>query len=144
MELKGAQLGFSFLQGKGIRINIFVSDRHKGIAKWIRECNSSTTHYFDQWHISKSVVKKLLAASKEKQCEIIAAWIPAIKNHIYWCSTSTKQGFQAMILAKWKSLLHHISNNHSGHPDILFPKCTHDDDIEPRDWIKKGFFYFYI
>ena len=140
MELKGAQLCFSYLQGKDIPINVFVSDRHKGVTKWIRECNHSTTHYFDQWHIAKSVVKKLFAASKQKECEIIGAWIPAVKNHIYWCSTSTKEGFQAMILAKWKSLLHHISNNHTGHPDVLFSECAHDDDIEPRDWIKKGIF----
>lgn len=58
MELKGAQLGFSHLYGAGLDIKVFVSDRHKGIAKWIRESNPSTTHFFDQWHIAKGVVKK--------------------------------------------------------------------------------------
>ena len=43
-----------------------------------------------------------------------------------------------MILAKWKSLLHHISNEHKEHPDPLFQECAHDDDIEPRQWVKKG------
>lgn len=142
MELKGAQLCFGYLQGKDIPIEVFVSDRHKGIAKWVRECNPSTVHYFDQWHIAKSIVKKLFAASKQKGCEIIGSWIPAVRNHLYWCSTSTKEGFQAMILAKWKSLLHHISNDHTGHPDILFQECAHDGDIEPRDWIKKGIIFY--
>ncbi len=138
MELKGAQLSFSYLQDNDIPIKVFVSDRHKGITKWVRECNPSTTHYFDQWHVAKSVGKKLFAASKKKGREIIGEWIPAVKNHIYWCSTSTTDGFEAMILAKWKSLLHHVSNDHTGHPSVLFPECAHDDDIEPRDWIKKG------
>lgn len=130
--------GFSHLNGAGLDIKVFVSDRHKGIVKWIRECNPATTHFFDQWHIAKGVVKKMLAASKAKDCEVIAKWVKAVKNHMYWCSTSTKAGFQSMILAKWKSLLQHISNEHKEHPDPLFQECAHNDDIEPRQWIKKG------
>ena len=43
-----------------------------------------------------------------------------------------------MILAKWKSLVLHMSDNHTGHPDVLLPMCAHDDNIEQREWIKKG------
>ena len=138
MELEGAKLCFNYLQKAGLAIKVFVSDRHRGIAKWIKDCNPSVTHFFDQWHIAKGVVKKLLAASKEKGCEVIGEWIKAVKNHIFWCSTSTQPGFQELILAKWKSFMQHVSNKHSGHPDTLFGECAHDDNIEPRKWIKVG------
>ena len=37
MELAGAQRCFQYLQEKGIKASTFISDRHKGIAKWIRD-----------------------------------------------------------------------------------------------------------
>ncbi len=145
MELEGAKRGFDYLQKvAGLAIKVFVSDRHRGIAQWIRQSQPSVTHYFDHWHIVKGLVKKLLAASKQKGCELIADWIKAVKKHIYWCSTSTKAGFQSLILAKWKSFLRHVSNKHTNHPDELFKQCAHDDNITRRKWIKVGrllFFY---
>jgi transposase-like protein len=105
MELEAAKLCFDHLRKSDLEIPVFVSDRHRGIAKWIRESHPTITHYFDQWHIAKSVVKKMLAASKKKGCKRIAKWITAVKHHIYWCSTTTKEGFQKLILAKWKSFI---------------------------------------
>ncbi|XP_044170402.1 uncharacterized protein LOC122954424 [Acropora millepora] len=43
-----------------------------------------------------------------------------------------------MILAKWKSFMCHVSNNHTDHPDSNFEKCAHHENIEPRKWIKVG------
>ena len=104
MELEGCKLSFSISVTKvGLAIKVFVSDRHRGIAKWIREHQPTVKHYFDQWHVAKGLVKKLLAASKLKGCEVISEWIKAVKNHIFWCSTSTKADFPDIILAKWKS-----------------------------------------
>ena len=117
---------------------VFVSDRHRGIAKWLRESHPTITHYFDQWHIAKSVVKKMLAASKKKGCERIAKWITAVKHHIYWCSTTTKEGFQKLILAKWKSFIRHVANKHTDHPNPLFPECAHKELEKRRKWIKVG------
>ncbi len=76
---------------------------------------ASVVHYFDQWHISKGVVKKMLDAGKKKGCEKILQWITGVKNHIYWCLTSTKQGFEQLILAKWTSFMRHVSNKHEDH-----------------------------
>ena len=70
-EPEGAKRCFQFLQQLGLKVSVFVSDRHRGIAKWIREVCKETTHYYDIWHVAPSVTKKLLAASKEKGCEII-------------------------------------------------------------------------
>ena len=137
MELEGAKLCFNYLHNTGLKIPVFVSDRHRGVAKWIRECHPTVTHYFDQWHIAKGVIKKMLAASKKKGCEKIVKWITAVKNHIYWCSTTTKEGFQNLILAKWKSFIRHVAKKHTDHPDPLFQQCAHEE-IERRKWIKVG------
>ena len=80
MELEGTKGCFDNLQKvAGLAIKVFVSDRHRGIAKWIRENQPSVDHYFDQWHVAKGLVKKL-----------------------------------------------------------HFPECAHDDNTEPRKWIKVG------
>jgi len=46
------------------------------------------------------VTKKLLAAGKEKGCEVIKEWSKGIRKHLYWSATSTKPGFGSLILAK--------------------------------------------
>ena len=55
--------GFFFLQHFGLSIGIFVFDRHRDIARWIRENCVNTTHYFDIWVVARSQAKKLLALS---------------------------------------------------------------------------------
>ena len=45
----------------------------------------------------------------------------AIRSHLYWSATSTKQGFEELILAKWKSFVNHVKNVHENHvPYRLF------------------------
>ncbi|CAH3156554.1 unnamed protein product [Pocillopora meandrina] len=136
-ELEGAKRCLSFLQYLGLLIGIFVSDRHRGIAKWIRENCVNTKHYFDIWHVARSLGKKLLALSREKGCEILKEWMKGIRKHLYWCATSTKAGFESHILATWNSLLHHVSNKHNNHPDPLYKQCCHGQ-LEPRRWIRVG------
>ncbi|KAL9970830.1 hypothetical protein ACROYT_G023277 [Oculina patagonica] len=136
-EVEGAKRCFQYLQQLGLSISIFVSDRHRSIAKWVRENCPNTVHYYDIWHIARSVSKKLLGASKNKGCEVIKDWIKGVRRHIYWCATSTKAGFQALIIAKWKSFIRHVSNKHSNHPDELYKECNHGV-LEPRRWIKVG------
>ena len=137
MELDGAKRCFNFLSQAGLKISIFISDRHISISKWIRETQVGTSHFHDLWHVSKGLCKKLLQASKEKGHEIIKAWIKGIRNHLYWSTMSTEMGFGEMIVAKWKSIMRHVANKHEDHPDKLFPKCAHDD-IKPRQWVKIG------
>lgn len=117
---------------------MFISDRHLGISKWIREKEPNTKHFYDIWHVAKSVTKRILKASKKKGCEVLKTWVKGIKNHLYWCVTSTKSGFEAMIEAKWTSVIRHVADKHSDHPDELFTTCMHDETQEPRDWIYPG------
>ena len=136
-ELEGAKRCFSYLQRLGLTIAIFVSDWHRGIAKWIRENCVNTRHYYDIWHVARSLAKKLLSLSKEKGCEIIKHWMKGIRRHIYWCATSTKAGFESLIIAKWNSFMRHVSNKHDNHPDSLYQQCHHGE-LEPRKWIRVG------
>jgi hypothetical protein len=86
----------------------------------------------------KGISKKVLNASKEKGNEKLSVWMKAIRSHLYWCALSSKQGFGEMILVKWKSVIRHISNNHTNHSDPLYSKCAHGQ-LEQRDWLKANF-----
>lgn len=138
MESEGAKRCFSFLQKAGICIQKFVSDRHTSIAKWIRETQKSTKHFYDIWHVARSVTKKMLQAGKEKGCEIILSWVKGVRRHLYWSAIFTKEGFGEMIHAKFYSFLKHVSNVHEDHENELFSKCAHEELIKPRQWIKNG------
>ena len=119
----------------GLTVAVFISDRHRGIAKWIPESRANTKHFFDIWHVPRSITKKLLKASKEKGCEIIACWIKGTRKHLYWCATSTIPGFGSPIVAKWSSFLCHVANKHSDHPNPLYTNCNHGE-LEKRKWIQ--------
>jgi solute carrier family 8 (sodium/calcium exchanger) len=83
------------------------------------------------------ITKKMLKAGKKKGYERITYWVKGVRRHVYWCATSTKQGFDQLILAKWKSFMMHVANRHTGHSDSLFPICA-DDETQRRKWIKIG------
>ena len=138
MEPEGAKRCFASILGAGLKISVFISDRHKSIACWLREHHPGTLHLYDLWHVCKSVCKKILKASKKKGYEVLKEWMRSIKKHLYWCALSTSQGFGALIVAKWKSHLRHISGKHDNHPDTLFPKCAHGELDKERKWIKVG------
>ena len=107
------------IQGNSLDISVFISDRHLGLTKWVRE-TQSCKHFIDIWHASKSLCKKPANAKRENGCEIIGEWIQGIKNHLYWCAISTNQGFGDLMVAKWMSLLLHVA-------DELFPDCAHGE-----------------
>ena len=74
-------------------------------------------------------------ASREKGCEILKDRLAGIKNHLYWCVTSTKSGFEAMIKAKRLSIMRHITNRLSKHPSKILPNCIYGP-LEERDYKK--------
>lgn len=136
MELEGAKKCFTYLKPI-TKMSEFISDRHRGIAKWMRNSHPTIKHFFDIWHIVKSVVKKMLKVSKEQGCQVIAEWTRGVRSHIYWCATSTKTGFQKLILAKWTSFYRHVEDKHTDHPNDLYKQCNHGN-LEDREWIKNG------
>ena len=67
MELEGAKRSFSYLKSVGLSISVFISDRHRGIAKWMRECGQpGCAHFFDIWHIARSTGKAMIKLAKER------------------------------------------------------------------------------
>ncbi len=137
MELEGAKRSFEEIENSDLQVKTFVSGRHAGIAKWLRNSHPTTKHYLDLWHVLRNLSKKLIKASKEKDCQLIADWIPGIRNHLYWSVLTTRQGFQEMIIAKWRSILYHVRNVHMNFGNELYNQCNHGD-IENRDWIHLG------
>ena len=71
MELDAAKRCFSHLKQAGLKVDVFVSDHHKGIGKWIWTEEQETQHFNDIWHVNKGIFKVLRKTSREKECEII-------------------------------------------------------------------------
>ena len=86
------------------------------------------------------ITKKLLKASKKKECEVISSWIRGIRKHLYWCATSSKLGSLISALAFF---LRHVANKHKNHPDPLYTGRNHGD-LQRRKWIKVGNFQFVV
>ena len=60
MEHEGLVRTLDFLEKNSIVVGTLVTDRHKQIAKYIRETHPEITHQYDVWHISKGNSNKLL------------------------------------------------------------------------------------
>ncbi len=58
MEYHGFVRAMEYLLGTGLLLKTFVSDRHSGIAKHMREKLAGIKHYFDIWHLKKSMLLK--------------------------------------------------------------------------------------
>ena len=66
---------------------------------------------------------------------MVNEWVPSIKNHVYWCASTSKDSPQ-LIKEKWLSLFNHIINKHEGHDGQLFKCCEHGP--MEREWLIKG------
>ncbi|KAF3842781.1 hypothetical protein F7725_001630, partial [Dissostichus mawsoni] len=120
MEKTGLERSLAHLERQGLAVGTMVTDRHRQIAKWLRETYPHIEHLYDIWHVAKGFSKKLLAASNERECQVLRPWIKSVVNHMYWCAVSTPSGQGAQIVAKWESVVSHVQNVHTGHGD-LFP-----------------------
>ena len=125
MEKMGLQKSVEFLLKDMLHIGTIITDRHRQIGSWIAENLQGCRHLYDIWHVAKGLRKKLQAIAKEKGCEVLREWIDSIINHLYWCVVSSPSDSPELVLAKWKSVLNHLQNKHTGHEDPLFPDCTH-------------------
>ena len=84
--------------------------------------------------------KALDTASKDRQCEQLQLWRPAIVNHLYWTAASTPDGNPAVMEAKWRSLVNHIQDIHD-HDTPAFSSCAHaplEGDQRDKEWLEPG------
>lgn len=141
MEKEGLIRGINYFEQNGVPIGQIVTDRHLQVAKWLRENLPETTHNIDVWHVAKGLKKKLLALSKEKECEDLRDWIKSLVNHLYWVPSSTQEDEDDELKwEKWTSITNHIQNIHDGHGE-QFQQCEHGD-LDPttrrKRWLRPG------
>ena len=53
MELEGLKRGLRKLKAMDVEIRSVVTDRHVGIANYVKQHEPDITHYFDCWHVAK-------------------------------------------------------------------------------------------
>ncbi|XP_040071936.1 uncharacterized protein LOC115322732 isoform X2 [Ixodes scapularis] len=134
MEKEGLLKQLQFFKEKGIKIRSLVTDRHPATRKHMKTHEPGIDHFFDIWHISKSVKKKLTAASKRAGCQDLQIWIQTATNHMYW-SARAAGGDEKLLIDIWLSMHNHVINKHSGH-EGAYGRCLHGDMPEPtRPWM---------
>lgn len=78
--------------------------------------------------------------SKERGCEDLKLWRPAIINHLYWTAASTPNGDPNVMEAKWRSMVNHVQDVHE-HGDAAFPHCAHpplEGEAREQEWLEPG------
>ncbi|KAF3842820.1 hypothetical protein F7725_001669 [Dissostichus mawsoni] len=141
-ELEGLKRSIDFLKEQHMQVAALITDRNRQVAKWVREelCPGGTSHFFDIWHIGKSLGKALDAAAKERECEDLKLWRPAIINHLYWTAASTPDGDPDVMEAKWQSMVNHVQDIHE-HGTPAFPCCAHqplEGQARDKEWLEPG------
>ena len=68
--------------------------------------------------------KKIKAAAKVEDREILKSWQQRIVNHLYWVEASTPDGSGPTMVQKWQSFVNHVMDIHEGHGE-LFQHCLH-------------------
>ena len=58
MEKEGLHRVIQSLREQDLSISALVTDRHKQINRWLRECHQEIKHYYDVWHIAKGKLKR--------------------------------------------------------------------------------------
>ncbi|XP_062603026.1 uncharacterized protein LOC134264758 isoform X2 [Saccostrea cucullata] len=138
-EHEGLKRSVRFLKDEGLQLDTLITDRHRQNNKWIKENLDGTNHFYDIWHVAKGTGKKLDALAKVKDCDIVGKWKQSITNHMYWSAGSTPDNNGDMIVAKWESVIQHVQNIHTNHPNALFQRCLHDpleeDDEREIEWL---------
>lgn len=56
MELEGLKRGLLFFSEEELEIKTLVTDRHRSIAKYMREEHEDVDHFYDIWHIAKGTI----------------------------------------------------------------------------------------
>ncbi|KAF6040074.1 hypothetical protein EB796_001616 [Bugula neritina] len=128
MELEGLKRCREELALHQIKVSSLTTDRHTGVTKYVRQQWPEIKHYFDTWHISKGLKKRLAEKTRTAKYRAIAPWIKSICNHLYWCVWSSEE--ESDREEKWRLLLSHITNDHT--------KCNHETKPSTKAWIVQG------
>lgn len=135
LEKEGLKRCLDLLERNSLAVDYIVTDRHPQIQKYLRE--RKITQFYDVWHFEKDLSKKVQKLSKNKDCALLKRWQRSIRNHVYWCATSSTSGPEKV--AKWTSVVNHLQNVHV-HDNSIFPRCEHPDRVsnDPKKWFEQG------
>ncbi|XP_071852468.1 uncharacterized protein [Apostichopus japonicus] len=143
MEKIGFTRSMDFLMER-INVKEVVTDGHIQIAALMRNCSKyeGIIHQNDVWPGSKSLTKMLTKAAKAKENKAILEWMPAIRKH-FWFSSSSCDGDEKKLKASLLGILHHVVNEHEWALGAYgFPgKCAHeeiDEGEHDKAWLTKG------
>ena len=141
MEKEGCKRSLNRLKENNVNVTVLCTDRHASIAKMLREDHEDINHQFDLWHLAKSATKKLNAKSKKQECQELGAWLPSVRNHLWWASASC-DGDKVELLEKWRSLVYHVTDQHEWGGSQKYHACGHgplsQEDRESKKWIRVG------
>ncbi|KAL4131484.1 hypothetical protein QTP88_008792 [Uroleucon formosanum] len=84
-------------------------------------------HEFDIWHLTNSLMKRLKIL--EKKHPDVFLWKSSVNNHLWW-SAQTCQGNGKILVEKFLSVLHHISNEHEWETSGEIKRCEHESISE--------------
>lgn len=103
-------------------------------------CDSSSFFNISRFCSGTGLQKALDTVAKEKDCEDLKLWRPAIINHLYWTASSTPNGDSDKMEAKWQSMLNHVQDIHE-HSYPSFPQCAHpplEGEGRDKQWLEPG------
>lgn len=126
VEPLGFRTGLQRILNEGIDVKVVTTDRHSSIRKIMREEYPRIIHQFHPWHVAKGLKKKMVAASKRKDCKDLARWIKSVSSHMWW-SCCTSKGDVKELLRRWMSLQYHVTGVHRWEDDGTEHKCFHKD-----------------
>ena len=139
MEKHGLKVCLDNLTENNIQVDTIVTDRHVQIRKFLKTEHPEINHQFDVWHMGKSVGKKIGKKAKAKGFEDLGRWRKSICHHL-WYACDTCDGDENILLEKWISVLHHVTNHHI-FPGQFVQECGHGEIVaqpgkKKKKWIK--------
>ncbi|CAI6365786.1 unnamed protein product [Macrosiphum euphorbiae] len=119
------------------KIQLFLSDRHRGVRYFFRTQHPEINHEFDIWHLSKSLMKKM--KTLEKKYPDVYLWKSSINNHLWWSAQTCEENAD-LLEDKIISILYHIANIHEWTDENGITKqCEHekltDERVKNKLWI---------
>ena len=105
-------------------MKVVATDHHVSIKSDMKCIYPDVDHQFDEWHLVKSVTKKLTEKAKKKDCSDLFPWIKSVSNHLWWCA-DTCNGDKELLREKWISIVHHTVKIHQWDSADYYHECPH-------------------
>ncbi|XP_056384449.1 uncharacterized protein LOC130277739 isoform X2 [Hyla sarda] len=141
LEKIGFQKTMEELQTMNADVKKIVTGRSVAVQEILTDRYPRIVHQLDLWHLFRSIGDDILVAAKHKDCEILYQWVEAIRNHLWW-SLCTCCKNPDLLIKKWKSVIHHVTNIHEWDGDSDCRACHHpplpEEVVNNTNWLEKG------